>query len=69
MPAGTSPEIVRKLSAGINDALRAPDLQARFKQLNIEYRQNTPDEFRTFVADETGKWGKIVREAGIKLGG
>jgi tripartite-type tricarboxylate transporter receptor subunit TctC len=69
VPKGTSPDIIKKLNAGINDVLRQPDVQARFKQLNIEYRHNTPDEFGRFVAVETEKWGKVVRDAGIKLGG
>ena len=69
VPAGTSPDIIKKLNAGINDVLRQPDVQARFKQLNIEYRHNSPDEFRSFVSAETGKWSKVVRDAGIKLGG
>jgi tripartite-type tricarboxylate transporter receptor subunit TctC len=68
VPAKTSPDIVRKLNAGLNEVLRQPDIQARFKTLNIDYRHNTPDEFRAFVADETAKWGKVVREAGVKLG-
>jgi tripartite-type tricarboxylate transporter receptor subunit TctC len=69
VPARTSPDIVRKLNAGLNEVLRQPDIQARLKQLNIDYRENTPEEFRAFVATETAKWGKVVREAGIKLGG
>ena len=44
-------------------------VQARFKTLNVEYRHTTPEEFGSFVRVETEKWGKIVREAGIKLGG
>jgi tripartite-type tricarboxylate transporter receptor subunit TctC len=68
VPAGTSPEIVKKLNAGLNEALRQPDIVARFKSLNIDFKENTPDEFRSFVATETEKWGKVVREAGIKLG-
>jgi tripartite-type tricarboxylate transporter receptor subunit TctC len=68
VPTGTSPEIVRKLNAGLNEVLRQPDVVARFKSLNIDFKENTPDEFRAFVATETEKWGKVVREAGIKLG-
>jgi tripartite-type tricarboxylate transporter receptor subunit TctC len=68
VPRGTSTDIVKKLNAGLNDVLKQPDVQARLKQLNIEHRANTPDEFRAFVADETAKWGKVVRDAGIKLG-
>ena len=69
VPTGTSPEIVKKLNAGLNEVLRQPDLVARFKSLNIDFKQNTPDEFRAFVAEETAKWGKVVHEAGIKIGG
>jgi tripartite-type tricarboxylate transporter receptor subunit TctC len=68
VPKGTSPDIIKKLNAGLNEVLRQPDVQARFKQLNIEYRHNTPDEFGSFVTAETAKWGKVVRDAGIKLG-
>ena len=68
-PTGTSPEIVKKLNAGLNEVLRQPDIVARFKSLNIDFKENTPQEFRSFVAAETEKWGKVVRDAGIKLGG
>jgi tripartite-type tricarboxylate transporter receptor subunit TctC len=68
VPAKTPPDIVKKLNAGLNDVLKQRDIIARLKQLNIEYRANTPDDFRKFVADETTKWGKVVRDAGIKLG-
>ena len=69
VPAKTPPEIIRKLNAGLNEVLRQPDIIARLKTLNIDHRQNTPEEFRAFVAEETEKWGKVVRDAGIKLGG
>jgi tripartite-type tricarboxylate transporter receptor subunit TctC len=68
LPAGTAPEIVKKLNAGLNEVIRQPDVVARFKSLNIDFKENTPDEFRTFVISETEKWGKVVRDAGIKLG-
>jgi tripartite-type tricarboxylate transporter receptor subunit TctC len=67
-PAGTAPEIVAKLNAGLNTVLRQPDIVARLAQLNVEARENTPEEFRAFVASEMDKWGKVVREANIKLG-
>ena len=68
VPSGTPAAIVQKLNAGLNEVLRQPDIQARFKQLNVDHRQNTPEEFRDFVASETAKWGRVVRDAGIKLG-
>src|SRR5262245_19696389 len=68
VPAGTPAEIVQKLNAGLNAVLRQPDIAERLKQLNVEFRENTPEEFRAFVAAEMEKWGRVVREANIKLG-
>jgi tripartite-type tricarboxylate transporter receptor subunit TctC len=49
--------------------LRQPDVVSHLKQLNVDFKENTPAEFRAFVAEETAKWGKVVIDAGIKLGG
>jgi tripartite-type tricarboxylate transporter receptor subunit TctC len=65
---GTPPAIVQKLNAGLNATLRQPDVIARLKSLNVDFKENTPDEFRTFIAAEMEKWGRVVREANIKLG-
>jgi tripartite-type tricarboxylate transporter receptor subunit TctC len=67
-PAGTPAPIIDKLNAGLNAVLRQPDIDARLKQLNVETRANTPEEFRAFVAAEMDKWGRVVREANIRLG-
>jgi tripartite-type tricarboxylate transporter receptor subunit TctC len=48
--------------------LKQPDIIARLKELNIEYRQNTPDDFRAFVTAEMEKWSKVIKDANIKLG-
>jgi tripartite-type tricarboxylate transporter receptor subunit TctC len=68
VPAGTPAEIVEKLNAGLNAVLRQPEIVERLKQLNVEFRENTPEEFRAFVAAEIEKWGRVVREANIRLG-
>src|SRR5262245_7824540 len=60
VPAGTSPEIIKRLNAGLNDVLRQPDVVAKLKSLNVDFKENTPDEFRSFVATETEKWGNVV---------
>jgi tripartite-type tricarboxylate transporter receptor subunit TctC len=67
-PSGTPMEIVGKLNAGLNEVIRQPDIVARLKQLNVETRANTPEECRAFVASEMEKWGRVVKEANIKLG-
>jgi tripartite-type tricarboxylate transporter receptor subunit TctC len=68
VPHGTPPEIVSALNGAINEAIRAPEVKERFEQLNIETRQNTPEEFRAFVREQTERWGKVVKEANIKVG-
>jgi tripartite-type tricarboxylate transporter receptor subunit TctC len=68
VPTGTAPAIVQKLSAGLNAMLKQPDVTERLDKLNVEYRPNTPEDFRAFVAAEMDKWSRVVRDASIKLG-
>jgi tripartite-type tricarboxylate transporter receptor subunit TctC len=68
VPHGTPKPIVTKLNAALNEALKTPQVAERFKQLNIESRANTPEEFGVFVREQMDKWGKVVKEANIKLG-
>jgi len=68
VPAGTPAPIIARLNAGLNAVLRQPDIVDRLNALNVEFRENTPDEFRAFVAAEMEKWSRVVREANIKLG-
>jgi tripartite-type tricarboxylate transporter receptor subunit TctC len=68
VPHGTPPAIVSSLNGAINQAIRAPDVKERFEQLNIDSRQNTPEEFRAFVKDQIERWGNVVKEANIKIG-
>jgi tripartite-type tricarboxylate transporter receptor subunit TctC len=68
VPHGTPPAIIGSLNGAINEAIRAPEVKERFEQLNIESRQSTPEEFRAFVQDQMQRWGKVVKEANIKLG-
>jgi tripartite-type tricarboxylate transporter receptor subunit TctC len=67
VPHGTPPAIVRTLNGAINAAIRAPEVKDRFEQLNIDSRPNTPEEFRAFVDEQMARWGKVVKDANIKL--
>jgi tripartite-type tricarboxylate transporter receptor subunit TctC len=68
VPAGTPAQIVAKLNAGLNAVLRRPEVIERLNELNVEFRENTPEEFRDFVKAEMEKWGRVVRDANITLG-
>jgi tripartite-type tricarboxylate transporter receptor subunit TctC len=66
-PKGTSPEVVEKLNGAVNTVLANPKLVARFRELGGEPMPLTPAGFGKLIADETEKWGKVIRAAGIKV--
>jgi tripartite-type tricarboxylate transporter receptor subunit TctC len=65
-PKQTSTEIIEKLNNEINAALTDPKLRARLADLGSVAMQMTPTEFEKFIGDETEKWAKVIRAAGIK---
>jgi tripartite-type tricarboxylate transporter receptor subunit TctC len=68
VPHGTPAAIVKKLNAAFNAAIGSPQVTARFAELNIESRQNSPEEFRAYVEDQMALWSRVVKDANIKLG-
>ena len=66
-PSKTPPEIVAKLNQDINAVLADAKLKTRLVELGGQPTPGTPADFGTFIADETDKWGKVVREAGLKI--
>ncbi|MGB9368051.1 MAG: tripartite tricarboxylate transporter substrate binding protein [Xanthobacteraceae bacterium] len=68
VPTGTPAAIIQKLNTSLNALLKQPDVTERLDKLNIDYRENTPEEFGAFVKAEMEKWSRVVKEANIKLG-
>jgi tripartite-type tricarboxylate transporter receptor subunit TctC len=65
-PKKTPPEIVDKLNKEINTALADPKIKARLADLGGTVLPSTPADFGKLIADETEKWGKVIRSANIK---
>lgn len=65
--AGTPPEIVNRLNAIVNDALREPRIADNLTAQGIVPRPMTAAEYKNFVTSETAKFGKIVEQAHIKF--
>jgi len=65
-PRNTPPEIVDKLNKEINAAISDPTMKARLAAVGGEPLPGSPDAFGKLIAEETEKWGKVVRAAGIK---
>lgn len=66
-PAGTPPEIVRRLNAALVKVLTDPVLVERFAALGAEVRPSSSEELGKFIREDLAKWRKVVREAGIKV--
>ena len=65
-PAGTPREIVAKLNASINAALKMEDVRAKLQGAGIEIQGGTPEHFGNVIKTEVDKWGRIVKAAGIQ---
>lgn len=65
-PAGTPPDIVKRLNAEIVRILQLPDVKARLAGDGAEPVGDTPEEFGTFIRAELVKWAKVARDAGIQ---
>jgi len=65
-PAGTPADIVARVSTEVRKGLVAAEVKAAFAAQGIEPAGNSPAEFGAFMRDESAKWAKVIREAGIK---
>jgi tripartite-type tricarboxylate transporter receptor subunit TctC len=65
-PKGTPVEIIDMLNKEINAALGDPKMKARLADLGATPLVRSPADFGKLIADDTEKWGKVIRAAGIK---
>jgi tripartite-type tricarboxylate transporter receptor subunit TctC len=65
-PKATPAEIVDKLNKEVNAALADPKMKARLAELGATALPGSSADFGKFIADETEKWGKVIKFAGIK---
>ena len=66
VPARTPPEIISRVHAEVVKILGSPELKARLGPQGIELVTNSPAEFARFIREDNAKWGKIIKEAGIR---
>jgi tripartite-type tricarboxylate transporter receptor subunit TctC len=66
-PKATPAEVVDKLNTEINGALADPKMKARLAELGGTVLPGTPADFAKLIADETEKWGKVIKAVNIKL--
>lgn len=66
-PAGTPPEIVHRLNAEVAKLMAAPDTQKALFDAGVEPMPSSPEEMTSYLVDELARWGKVVKDAGIKM--
>jgi tripartite-type tricarboxylate transporter receptor subunit TctC len=66
-PAGTPPDIVKKLNAAMNEGLAAPEMQKLITSTGGESKPNTPDEFAAYIAAQNKIWVEVGKAAGVKI--
>jgi tripartite-type tricarboxylate transporter receptor subunit TctC len=66
VPSGTPAEIIGKLNKEINSALADPRFKARLADVGGSALSGSPADFGKLIADETEKWAKVIKSAGIK---
>ena len=66
-PAGTPRAVVDRLNAEVAKVLKTPEMKEKMTGLGTDVVANSPEQFAQYLREETAKWSKIVRDAGIKL--
>jgi tripartite-type tricarboxylate transporter receptor subunit TctC len=68
LPSATPREIVGRIHAGITKIQTAPEFRKRMLEQGIDQSEaDTPEKHAAFVKSETAKWGKVIREAGVRV--
>ena len=67
VPSGVPRPIVDKINADVIRALATPDVKTRLGEVGVEAITSTPEQFGQFMANEAARWGKLVKEANLKV--
>ena len=66
-PAGTPPEITRRLNQEVVAGLRSGEMNEMLEKLGVNARPGSPEDFAAFIARETEKWTAVAKQAGIRV--
>lgn len=66
LPGGTPKPIVANMNAEIRKILEVPEVRQRLISQGADPASNTPEEFAAYVKAEMAKWGKVVRDTGVR---
>ena len=65
-PAGTPAPVIAKFNAALVTALNEPELRSRLHNAGVTPAPSTPEQFEKYLREENARWGKVIRDKGIK---
>ena len=65
-PAATPRDIINRVNGELKRVVSAPDAKERFANAGVEPMYSTPEEFGKFIMSESERFGKVIKDAGIK---
>ena len=66
-PPGTPRQVIEKINADVNEALRQPELQERLKKLSAEVFGGSVERTAAYMKEEVARWGNVIKAAGVTL--
>jgi tripartite-type tricarboxylate transporter receptor subunit TctC len=66
-PAGTPPAVINRLNTEITAALNDEQVKTNMRNLGVEPAPSQPEAFEAYIRAETAKWGKVIKQASIKI--
>jgi tripartite-type tricarboxylate transporter receptor subunit TctC len=65
--AAVKPEIIERLNAEIVKVMHSPEVKSQLAKVGLDAATNTPAEFAKFVRAEMEKWGRVIKDANIRI--
>jgi tripartite-type tricarboxylate transporter receptor subunit TctC len=65
-PAGTPPDVIKKLNTALRPIIDSPEAQKRFKNVGFEAFSSSPGELGDFIKAQLTEWQKMIKDAGIQ---
>lgn len=66
-PAGTPPDVVKRLSAAVQEAYKKPQVQTMFAERGVDAVSSTPEQLSTLIRRDTDLWGQVVKAGKVTL--
>jgi tripartite-type tricarboxylate transporter receptor subunit TctC len=64
-PTGTPPEVINALNKALQEILANPEVKARYRELGVLAKSSSPEELRSRLQGDVGKWSAVIEMAGI----